>query len=97
MRDLEVIFYEDDTVLVNGILSHAKEFAYEGCHKIYLIENKEEQQEATELGYSIHPIKTLKECFNNSCPLKFILDWKLKVSYVDQFELEEEEEEDAED
>lgn len=67
-------------------------FAYDGCHKIYLIENNDEIKEATEYGYELLPIRLLKETYENSCDLKFVNYWNLsKVphSLVPQFEYQE--------
>ena len=64
-------------------------FAYDGCHKIYLIENKDEIKEATEYGYELLPIRLLKETYENSCELKFINFWNLSKNpcyLVPQFE-----------
>ena len=36
---------------INGIEITAKEFAYDGCHKIYLIESQEQRDEADSYGY----------------------------------------------
>lgn len=66
---------------VNGI-----GFAYDGCHKIYILESEEDVNEAREIGYEIHPLRLIKSKYNFSCDLRFISDWKLKKRYVSQFE-----------
>lgn len=65
----------------------AKFFAYDGCHKIYLLESKSEITEARKLGYNIYPIGCLEDTYENSCGLRFVEGWKpdFKV-YVSQFE-----------
>ena len=70
---------------INGIKTKAKQFAYDGCHKIYLIEDETDLNEAKR-GYSILPISKLKKTFNDSCGLQFISNWKLDKSFVEQFE-----------
>jgi hypothetical protein len=60
---------------INGIEVNAKRFAYDGCHKIYLLNDKESEKDAKELGYDIYSIKYLIDCFLNSCPLRFINFW----------------------
>jgi hypothetical protein len=70
---------------INGQTTTAKEFAFDGCHKIYLIETPEDREEA-KCGYHILPISSLREAFNNSCGLQFISNWRLSKRYVDQFE-----------
>lgn len=74
-------------VKINGIkvITNGK-FAYNGCHKIYIIEDKEDEQKAIEYGYSILPISKLKITYDKSCSLKFINNWKLNKTYVGQFE-----------
>lgn len=70
---------------INGHTIKATEFAYDGCHKIYLIEDEEDYQEA-KLGYDILPISVLEQTFRNSCCLRFIANWKLDKGYVEQGE-----------
>ena len=60
-------------------------FAYDNCHKIYIMENIEDIMEYTALGYDIYPIEKLKETWKNSCPLKFINNGNLKKIYIPQF------------
>ena len=68
---------------------NADKFAYDGCHKIYILEDKNDIKEAKEMGYDIYDIAELEKTYNNSCPLKFISNWKLNKSYVGQCEDEE--------
>lgn len=71
---------------VNGIEIVGNEFAYEGCHKIYVIETVKDRVEAIGYGYEILPIDKLPETWRNSCSLRFIRNWELDVDYVGQFE-----------
>ena len=71
---------------VNGIEIKAKEFAYDRCHKIYLLENEVDKKEAIEIGYDILPIKLLKAAYDTSCGLKFIETWHDFKRIVAQFE-----------
>ena len=71
---------------INGKETQAKQFAYDGCHKIYIIENDADLEEALSLGYKIRNIELLEETYNNSCELRFINNWKLDTVYVGQFE-----------
>lgn len=61
-------------------------FAYDGCHKIYVIEDAEDRRDAIEYGYKVFPIDELEDAFDNSCELRFIHNWKLDKAYVPQFE-----------
>ena len=71
---------------INGIETDAQEFAYDGCHKIYLIEDEKDKADAISIGYEILPITELKKTYKNSCSLKFIKNWKLNKRFVEQFE-----------
>ena len=65
----------------------AKYFAYDGCHKIYLLNNDEEIEECSVSGYRMLPIAKLKDAFEKSCSLRFISNWDLdKPDYVKQFQ-----------
>lgn len=71
---------------INGIETSAKQFAYDGCHKIYLIEDGDDYREARDSGYDIIPIASLRHKFNESCGLQFISNWKLTERFVNQFQ-----------
>lgn len=50
-------------------------FAYDGCHKIYLIATKADLEQMYEAGYEesdILPLDMLEEIYNASCPFRFI-------------------------
>lgn len=69
---------------VNSVdVSHCKGFAYDGCHKIYLVETDADIQEATRFGYMpLHTMDELEKAFVESCPLRFIDWWNLDKSSV---------------
>lgn len=71
---------------INNIDVTAKEFAYDGCHKIYLIEDEMDRKEADRMSYNILPIEELPNTFADSCPYRFIDNWKLNKYYVKQCE-----------
>jgi hypothetical protein len=71
---------------INNQTIKAKKFAFDGCHKIYLIESEEDLKEALEIGYDIYPIGKLKNAYKNSCSLKFINNWQLNKCYAEQCE-----------
>lgn len=73
-------------LLINGIPVTGNKFAYEGCHKIYVIEDENDEQEAKQLCYKVYPIKDIEACYENSCDLRFISNWKLNTFYANQFE-----------
>ena len=73
-------------MIINNKNTEAEEFAYDGCHKIYLIEDEEDRKDALCTGYDLYPVSVLKEKFNTSCPLRFINNWKCSKQFVNQFE-----------
>ena len=65
----------------------AKEFFYDGCHKIYLIETPHDKKVFLSRDWEesdIYPIDQLIEIYRSSCPLKFIDTCELKT-IVPQF------------
>lgn len=68
---------------INGLRVTAKKFAFDGCHKIYLIENGDEEAEALSYGYRILPIQELPQAYEDSCALRFISNWPLEKSEND--------------
>ena len=73
---------------INGIKVETKvnKFAYDGCHKIYILKDYTELAEAKQEGYTIYHISDLGSIYNRSCPLKFINSWDLKTTYAPQGE-----------
>ena len=71
---------------INDIKIIGDRFAYDGCHKIYIIETDKNLEEAINYGYNIYDISEIKEKYNESCGLRFIQNWDLNKYYVRQFE-----------
>lgn len=77
---------------VNDIEIIGNKFVYDGCHKIYIIEDENDLRECQELwgqlhyGKDIFDIRELERIYDNSCDLRFISNWKLDKRYVNQFE-----------
>lgn len=71
---------------INNLEVVGNKFAYDGCHKIYIIEDMEDEQKAIDCGYEILDISELVDTYRNSCELRFIHNWKLTKTYVAQFE-----------
>lgn len=75
------------TMKINGKEITAEKFAFDGCHKIYLVENATDESEAVKCGYALLHVSDLKETFENSCELRFIRFWDLdRAPVVGQFE-----------
>lgn len=70
---------------VNGkhIMSNGY-FAYDGCHKIYILEDKKDVEMAMEYGFRLYPTFELQKTYRDSCPLKFIENMKCDKTYVGQ-------------
>ena len=71
---------------INGIEVIGKSFAYDGCHKIYIIEDEVDFEDAQKHNYKILDIEDLEDTYNKSCSLRFISNWRLDTNYVNQFE-----------
>lgn len=72
---------------VNNVEVVGSKFAYDGCHKIYIIEDMEDEQKAIDCGYEILNISELVDTYRNSCELRFVRNWKLDKLYVGQYEI----------
>ena len=63
-------------------------FFYDGCHKIYIIEDEEDIEEMKKNGWGdedIYSIEKLEDIyFHDTCPLRFINNVKLDKHYVPQ-------------
>ena len=70
---------------INNKIVTGNKFAYDKCHKIYILESESDIIEAENMSYEILPISMIEETFNNSCPLRFINSWNFE-SYVEQGE-----------
>ena len=71
---------------INGTVITAKEFAFDNCHKIYLVNTDLEKAKLTEYGYDFFPIEGIKEAYERSCSLRFIQDMTTFDNIVEQFE-----------
>lgn len=69
---------------INNKLVKGNCFAYDGCHKIYICEDDDDIRNSQELGYLVYPINLIEDYYNNSCGLRFISNWKLTETYVEQ-------------
>lgn len=71
---------------INGKQVTAKWFAFDGCHKIYLIESRAEYDQMVEWDYQIFHIADLPSIWVGTCPLRFIDSADLETLYVKQCE-----------
>lgn len=59
-----------------------KEFFFDGCHKIYIIEDENDKKTMFANRWTIediHPLNEIQTIFANSCPLRFINTCKLQT------------------
>lgn len=73
-------------ITINGTTTDAIEFAWDGCHKIYVVTDSKGRDELTEYGYDFYPIAELQDAWDQSCGLRFISSANLDISFVPQFE-----------
>ena len=74
---------------INNVLVEGTSFVYDNCHKIYIIEDLEDVKSVYEIwgeNETFHKLEDLEDVYNNSCPLRFISNWKLDKRYITQFE-----------
>ena len=74
-------------VKINDKIVKGDSLAYDGCHKIYILQDEKDTTEAKEYGYNIYDLDMIKEIYEKSCPLRFIENWKLDgTCYAKQYE-----------
>lgn len=49
--------------------------AFDGCHKIYFLQDAGREAQAREFGYGIFPSTDLREIWEDSCSLRFVSRW----------------------
>jgi hypothetical protein len=69
--------------------------AYDGCHKLYFLQNEAQLESAQSYDYEIHSSSELKQLWENSCPLRFVTKWGLdgNGSFAHEWNIEQFEEE----
>lgn len=77
---------EEQAIKVNGKVVKGDGVAYDECHKIYIIEDAKDREEAEKLAYRVFDMEALPNIWADSCPLRFIQNWKLNKVYVGQEE-----------
>ena len=56
----------------------ANMFAYDGCHKIYLITSEKDKNEAWDYSYQLRGVEELPAIWDATCPLRFIQFWDVE-------------------
>lgn len=69
---------------INELKKKYKKFAYDNCHKFYIIEDDHDEETYKSYGYDIYSIDKLLEEWKDACSLKFISNAKLTKQYIKQ-------------
>ena len=70
------------TMKINNVEIKDKYFAFDTCHKIYILSNQDEMYQAIKLGYEIKETKDIVNTYNKSCSLKFIDFWNVEKKHI---------------
>lgn len=62
---------------IEAIVDAGHPIAFDGCHKLYFIENEEDRGEALSCGYEIFDAEELPKLYDVSCGLRFVHPWSL--------------------
>lgn len=72
-------------VRINDIEVRADEFAWDHCHKLYVVTDQESRDLLEGYGYDFYPVSKLQWAWDRSCGLRFISSANLEETYVPQF------------
>lgn len=61
-------------------------YAFDNCHKFYILKNDEDKMKALKIGYKIYPVENLVTDLEYSCPLRFVNSFDLTETYLGQGE-----------
>lgn len=76
-------------VKINDIEIKQKQFVFDGCHKIYLVDESDLadcESKGYDLKKDLFPIDQIAKVFWNTCSLRFIETWKDYKHIVPQCE-----------
>lgn len=69
---------------IAAIETSGLKLAWDGCHKIYFLEDEEREREAASFGYEpFFPAAELRELISSSCGLVFVSRWGFDNSDFD--------------
>lgn len=71
--------------LNNKPIEAAIAFAFDGCHKVYLLKGPNDIRDALRYDYTIYPISELEETFSMTCSLRFVSWWHDFEAIIPQF------------
>ena len=67
---------------INNIEIKAKKFAFDGCHKIYILDSERQTKAAIKCGLDIKNIEGIIDTYNTSCQLRFVRFWDLRKNGI---------------
>lgn len=68
---------------IHAIETSEMPLAWDGCHKIYFLQNDARHAQAVEYGYTIHPAPELRQLISDSCGLAYVSRWGFDNSDFD--------------
>lgn len=61
---------------LDAITAEGWPIAFDGCHKLYFLQDEGREAQARDFGYDIHPASDLRRLYENeSCFLRFVSRW----------------------
>ena len=61
---------------LDAITAEGWPIAFDGCHKIYFLQDEGREAQARDFGYDIHPASDLRRLYEEeSCGLRFVTRW----------------------
>lgn len=87
MKEVDNGFYENDELVNQYEIDDLALFVYDNCHKIYIVEDKDDIESVKNMwgDYTIfYNIDELPKIWEETCPLRFISNWKLDKQFVRQ-------------
>lgn len=68
----------------NGVNIEGISISYDSCHKIYINETPEDEEEMKGYGYTIHDLDRLEDIWDDACNLRFIRNTQMTKLYIPQ-------------
>ncbi|NUS02063.1 MAG: hypothetical protein HOV97_05810 [Nonomuraea sp.] len=69
---------------IKAVEESGLQLAWDGCHKIYFLEDADRAREASEFGYEpFFPASEIRELISSSCGLVFVSRWGFDNSDFD--------------
>jgi hypothetical protein len=60
---------------IDALVEKGWPIAFDGCHKIYFLQDAEREAQAEEFGYEIYSAADLPDLYERSCGLRFVSRW----------------------